>query len=254
MLQEDRLNNIKALLTQSTTASLAEIAKLNQVSLDTTRRDLAALEELGFAKRVRGGAVLNTDDRRTQSYSIRSFINQEKKAELSELVGKVIKNGQTVALNGGTTNQMVATSLIRQFDHLTVITTSFPVLDLLLGAEKFSVIIPGGVVDHQEKSIYGSHCAEEIRNYNVDVALIAVNALSLSKGVTDFRSHEVDVIDAMLTNASRRYIVADSSKFETVSCFNLWPLSAFDGIITDSGLSRDIESKYIQAGIRIIRP
>ena len=159
-----------------------------------------------------------------------------------------------VALNHGTTNIEIAKFLCGNYENLTILTTSFPVLNVLCEAKKFSVILPGGIADLNECCLYSGHCEREIRKYNIDVALLAVNAVSLSKGVMDFRLNEVGIIQSMMDSAAHKYIVADSSKYETVSCINLCPLSIVDGLLTDSALSGDILSQYESAGIKVLLP
>jgi DeoR/GlpR family transcriptional regulator of sugar metabolism len=254
MIQEERFNNILDLIKKQRTATLEELGSLNHVSIDTVRRDLIHLEKTGLLRRVRGGAMIQNDDRQLQSLNSRILSNKEGKADLARAVRQVLHEGQMVALNHGSTNIEIAKFLCENYENLTILTTSFPVLNILCEAKKFSVILPGGIADFNECCLYSGHCEREIRKYNIDVALLAVNALSLTKGVMDFRLNEVGIIQAMLDSASHKYIVADSSKFETLSCINLCPLSEVDALITDSSLDRDILAQYELAGIHVLLP
>lgn len=232
-------------------AGYGELAELNEVSVDTVRRDLAEMEERGLVRRVRGGVVICDDDPGKKSFGIRSELHHDEKIELCKGLESIITEGQTVALNNGTTNIEAAKFLCDNFNRLNIITNSLEVLGYMLEKRKFNVIVPGGIVDIQEKSLYGSHCEDDIRNYNIDVALIAVNAVSLQKGITDFRFNEVGIITAMLESARERYVLADSSKFETVSCVNICSLPKIDGFLTDKNISNEVKELYLKRGYKL---
>lgn len=89
--------------------------------------------------------------------------------------------------------------------------------------------------------------------YNVDLSVIAVNGISLEKGITDFRIEESGIINAMIKSARKSAVIADHSKFERISCINVCPLERIDYVITDSGIDESIVRKYRKQGIEIIR-
>ncbi|MGI6754100.1 MAG: DeoR/GlpR family DNA-binding transcription regulator [Eubacteriales bacterium] len=255
MIKQKRLDNILNYLAQNKAATLSELAKLNGVSLDTVRNDLAELERGGgMVKRVHGGAVYHSDDSRRQVFRLRNVARIEEKTELATLIDDLVADGQAVAINNGTTNVVVAKRLAKTFTRLTIVTNSLSVVQVFTLAQTNSVIIPGGALDHSENCLYGGHCEEEISSYNIDTAIIAANAISLEKGITDFRLHEEGIIKAMLKNAKTRYVVADSSKFDSVSFINICSLDQIDAIITDSKLEDEVYQRYTESGVRIIRP
>lgn len=103
----------------------------------------------------------------------------------------------------------------------------------------------------KEKSLYGSHCENDISGYNINVALLAVNAISSEKGITDFRFNEIGIIKAMISSSEKKYILADSSKFEAVSCVNVCPLEIADGFLTDKFLKQEVKENYEKKGYTI---
>ena len=62
LLQEHRHHKIESYLKQQKAVRAAELATLLNVSIDTVRRDLEALEKKGFLKRVHGGAILKQNN------------------------------------------------------------------------------------------------------------------------------------------------------------------------------------------------
>ena len=72
-------------------ATLSELAKLNGVSFDTVRNDLAELERGGgMVKRVHGGAVYHSDDSRRQVFRLRNVARIEEKTELATLIDDLV--------------------------------------------------------------------------------------------------------------------------------------------------------------------
>ena len=251
MEHEKRYEKIIENLRKNGRSTLRSLAELCEVSVDTVRRDLKILEEKGLIRMIRGGAVIRDDDPRKKSYGIRSVFHRDEKIELCGGLRDIVREGSTVALNNGTTNTEAARFLSENFERLTVITNSLDVISTLLEKSKFNVIVPGGFLDLQEKSIFGSKCEKDIAEYNIDAALLTVNAISLDKGITDFRFNEIGVIKAMIRASRRRYVLADSSKFETLSCVNVSPLNVVDGLLTDVLLPEKIKNRYSEAGYKI---
>lgn len=232
-------------------ASFSELASLAGVSVDTVRRDLQTLEEKGMVRRMRGGASICEDDPSKKSFGVRSMLHHDEKIELCDGLSQIIVDGMTVALNNGTTNIEAAKYFCEKYNRLNIITNSLEILAVFLKKRKFNVIVPGGMVDIQEKALYGTRCEEDIKSYNIDVALLAVNAVSSRKGITDFRFNEIGVINAMINASQKKYVLADSSKFETVSCINICPLEKIDGFLTDKCIDDGVADLYAQKGCKL---
>lgn len=254
MIQEERFLKIVDHLKLYVTASLAELAELSETSVDTVRRDLIQLEKSGMVKRVRGGAVYHSDDLRKQAFSMRGISNKSGKVQAAKLVERYVVDGQAIALNSGTTNIEVAKFLAENYYRLTIISNDLHIIDILSQVKNFTVMVPGGMVNREEGAIFGSSCERDIASYNIDTAIITVNALSIEKGVTDFRVHEVGIIKSMIGAARKKIIVADSTKFDSVSCLNVCSLKELDVILTDDEVSQDVISRYRAEGLSMQIP
>lgn len=254
MLQEQRHEMIESFLKQQKAVKASELATLLDVSIDTIRRDLEVLENKGNVKRVHGGAVLiqNTDNVVNKLFSEREVKNLEKIQEVASLAIELIEEGQAIALNGGTTTIEIAKALVDKFKRLTIITNDLRILSILGANKHFNVILTGGFFNPEEYTLYGKQCEEILSNFNIDIAFITVNALSLEQGLTDFRMHEIGVIQTILSRTKHKVVVADSSKFETSAYINICPLKDIDLIVTDSSLSSNIIEEYSKQDIRIL--
>lgn len=252
MIQDERFLKIIDYLRTNQTATLAEIAALNSVSVDTVRRDLAKLETGGMLKRVRGGAVFHNADISTQHVEMRGISHRNEKKELAALLGAFVVDGQTIALNSGTTCAEVANYLAQNYYRLTVLTNNLQAIDILARVNTFTIIVPGGIFDPREEAIFGESCESDIRSYNIDTAILGVHAVSLEKGITDFRLNQAGIIHAMMQASRKRIVVADSSKFEKIACMNICGLDEIDMIVSDSKFPAHLREAFTQQNITLI--
>ena len=256
MLQEQRHQMIESFLKQQKAVKASELATLLDISIDTVRRDLEVLEKKGVVKRVHGGAVLTqkSDNALNRLFNEREVKNREKKQEAAFVAIELIEEGQAIALNGGTTTIEIAKVLVNKFKRLTIITNDLRILSILGENKNFNVILTGGFFNPEEYTLYGKQCEEILSNFNIDIAFITVNGLSLEHGLTDFRMHEVGVIQSIISRSKHKVVVADASKFETSSYINVCPLKDIDLIVTDSSLPSEIVEEYSKQDIRILSP
>ncbi|WP_339318254.1 DeoR/GlpR family DNA-binding transcription regulator [Paenibacillus sp. FSL R10-2734] len=253
MLATERQQIILAELKQRGNVSVKDLKVLLRVSLDTVRRDLEHMEGMGQLLRVHGGAVIKDDSVTNRDFTLRKVAQLEQKQQLAANAMAFVKENQAISLNAGTTNIEVARQLAAHFERLTVITNSIKVAEILAVKSGFHVIVLGGVLNHDEFSLYGGSIQQEISKFNIDVAFISINAISLDKGLTDFRQGESEVIQVMIQNAVKRIVVADSSKFETVSYLNICGFDEIDTIVTDIELDLGLRLQYEGRGIQIIQ-
>ncbi|MGC8229313.1 DeoR/GlpR family DNA-binding transcription regulator [Pseudobacillus badius] len=256
MLQEHRHQKIEAFLKKQKAVKATELASLLNVSIDTIRRDLEALEKKGSVKRVHGGAVLKQSNNNVLNklFNEREVENLEKKQEVAAVAVELIEEGQAIALNGGTTTIELAKVLVERFQRLTIITNDIRILSILGANKNFNVILSGGFFNPEEYTLYGTQCEKVLSDFNIDIAFITVNGLSFEHGLTDFRVHEVGVIQTILSRTKYKVVVADSSKFETSSYINVCPLTDIDLIVTDRSIPSNIVENYSNNGIRILSP
>lgn len=112
MLQNERMEWIAKRLQQKGTVKVGEISGGLQVSVDTARRDLRAMEQEGLLKCVHGGACLPEQFLSVAGFSAREVIHEELKKEAARKAAAYIRRGNVIALNSGTTNTVLALSLI----------------------------------------------------------------------------------------------------------------------------------------------
>lgn len=252
MLAQDRYKQISQILDEENSVKTSRLMKLFDVSLETVRRDLEHMEAEGHLRRVHGGAVLERIDGRQTTWRAREGTFSAQKRELAEIACRYIREGQSVALDVSTTNNVLAELLRERFRRLTVLTNSLPILNILSEAPEFTVIVPGGVFRAEEGSFIGDMTEEYIARFHIDTTFLSASGISLREGITDYGFGEVAVKKAMMRIAQEAVVLADSSKFDTVSLLKVCPIEEVGMIITDSGLKDTILKKYTDQGVEVV--
>ena len=230
MLYNDRAAFILQQLQLKSTVKVTEIAKSLNVSVDTVRRDLKALEEQGQLKCVHGGASLPDYMLAFSNFSGREIIHIEEKRLAALKALEHLRPGSVIALNSGTTNVILAQELIKRFTDLTIVTN--------------------GDLDSLEHSTYGSICERELGRYYPDICFLSINSVDAEAGFTDFRFAEIGIMQLMARNSSKVIAVMDSSKLGRRSKKVIMDNSMIDLLVMDS-IKPEVRELYRRTGICI---
>ena len=104
--------------------SVAELSSQFGVSADTIRRDLDLLSVRGFVRRTHGGAVPADHIAQGGSSSAQRIGSRiAEKTRIAQCASELIKDGESLILNGGSTTRLFAFELSEKKD-LTVVTNA----------------------------------------------------------------------------------------------------------------------------------
>lgn len=252
MLAQDRYKKIIEILERDKSVKTSELIELFDVSVETVRRDLEYLENEGCLKRVYGGAVLEEVKKKMPALDLRRYENVEEKEEIANIAMGYIKEGQSIAMDAGTTTLEIARKIKNKFNKLTVVTNSLLVANELTDASKFTVILCGGIFKSDESSLVGDLALESISKLHIDTAFIGVSGISLKDGLTDYPFDEIQVQKKFIEVSDNIIAVGTSNKFEKSALMQICDLKSVDMIITDSKLSQCIYESYKKSGIKVI--
>lgn len=252
MLAENRYKEIMKLLEKDNSVKASYLMKKFQVSFETVRRDLEYMEKCGFLRRVYGGAVLSKMESRVQNFSDREkeYINEKK--QIAKIAVKYVKEGQSIALDYGTTTMEVARELKNNFENLTIITNSMIIASELSVMPKYTIIVTGGILNSNEFALVGSITSDLINRLHVNKAFISVGGVSVKKGLTDCFLQGIESQKNFISIADETIVVCTSEKFDCVSLTKICDIDRVNLIITDSGLQESVYDKYTQAGINVV--
>ena len=250
MLSKERQNIIRSLIKSNGAVTTSNLVKKFDVSLETIRRDLLYMEQMGLLTRVHGGAVAVGEMKPFYDLEKRNLDNSDKKRELSLLAAEFIDEDDYICIDSGSTAIIFAEVLKKKFSNLTVITHSLDVFEIL--HNKFTVILCGGYFFEKENSFYGSPTIDMLNAVHAKKAFIFPSAVSLEFGIYDYQQDLLLVQKAMLKAADEIFILADSSKFESKALLKLDDMCADYAYITDSKLPLELKQLYLENSIKII--
>lgn len=254
-MQAERRSDILAIVRKKGEITIDEISARFNVSEMTARRDLHELDREGLLRRVHGGAVNAFGRSYEPPYQSRSQINLEAKQAIGRKAAELINDGDSIALDIGTTTLEIARAL-KNRRNLTVVTASLPIAyelasDHSLGKE-LRLILTGGIVRAGELSMIGHISEQTYSEIHVDKAFIGIGGISLQDGLTEYNLEDSLVKRSLIKTARHIIVVADASKIGRTTFTSVSPLSAIDTIVTDPAASTIIVQSLREAGIQVV--
>ncbi len=226
-----RHEEILKILTRLRSVSVQELTKRLGVSEVTIRKDLNTLEEMGFIVRSHGRAGLAEDSRTLNTLSKRKTVNVEEKRAIALKARTLIKEGDTVFLDTGSTCRCIAEAIKDM--SLRVITNSLDVMNVLAEEPGISLVSLGGNYRKEAGSFLGPLPIEALKSFQLETCFVGATGF-LSRGVFSSQNIlESQMKQQVLSVSGRRVIVADSSK-NGRSAFSVFArASDVDILITD---------------------
>lgn len=248
MLPDERRNSIMATLQEKGSVSVVELVKAFSVSEETIRRDLLQMAQEGLLRRVHGGAFLSNVVRETITFGLRKESMKQSKLTIAQECCGLIKSGNTLFLDSSTTALYIAQRM-RNLSHISVITNAFGVISALHDYPDIKVIAIGGELDRNLDCFTGYSTLENLKNYHADIAFVSCTGVSLQDGLTDSDEMEGRIRYAMLKNAQKRFLIADSYKFNKTMMYQIMSLSELDGIISEKTPGKEWEDELRRLNI-----
>lgn len=250
-LAGERRAEILAWAREDGSVRVRELAEAFEVSEVTIRQDLERLETEGHVERTHGGAFLKSVTQQVRAMALQHQANMEAKQAIGRAAAALVRDGETIILDSGSTTTEVAANLLDR-QALTVITNGLNIA-LLLGAQpSIAVHMPGGHFKAPTLSVSGERSVDYFDGMFVQRLFLATAAVSLEAGLTFPALGDIPVKRAMIESAEQVCLVADSSKIGKRSFSALGPVSMIHSLITDSGISNEDATRFRDLGIEVI--
>ncbi|MCW2882767.1 MAG: DeoR family transcriptional regulator [Sphaerisporangium sp.] len=231
--------------------TVVDLAERFAVSPMTIRRDLLELERLGLARRVHGGAVAGRGRSYEPPYMVRTTENSEVKKNIGALTAGLIAEGDSVAIDTGSTCLEVARNLQGR-RNLTVITPGLRIAGLLVDEPDIRLIVAGGIARPGEASLIGELARHAFSELSVDRLILAVGGIDAAFGLSEYNWDDVLVKQAMIRSAKEVILVADSRKFDQIAFARIAGLEAVAMLVTDEEPSGQLQAALKAAGVKVV--
>jgi DeoR family glycerol-3-phosphate regulon repressor len=210
------------------------LAKRLGVSDETIRRNIKVLEHQSLVRKVHGGVLLADDLTLTeQPYLDRMGKNAGIKQLLASKVAEMIKDGDSLFLDIGTTTAFVAQAL-RNHRNLYVVTNSVAAANTLATRNNNRVFQAGGELRAHDGGSFGVDAIQFIRRFNLQFAILSVGAINADAGFMLHDIQEADLSKAAADQAQTRIVVADDEKFGRRAPIVVEDPTQFDILVTNT--------------------
>ena len=227
-----------------------DLAAELDLSDDTIRRDLRELAAEGRLQRVHGGALPVSPA--IADFSVRQYVAPAGKAAVGKAATALVRTGQTVIIDGGTTAQQMARHLPRDL-QATVITHSPTIACELVSHPSIEVLVIGGRLFKHSIVTCGSIAAESIAQLSADTFFMGVTGVHPVAGLTTGDAEEAAIKRALSRRSAETYVLATAEKIGAASPFTVIPMQEATGVIIEVATPAAQVRALRRAGMTLLR-
>ncbi|CAG7625663.1 DeoR/GlpR family DNA-binding transcription regulator [Paenibacillus allorhizosphaerae] len=246
--KEKRFAAILELIENNQFMNIDEMCQILKVSPATVRRDLAFLEEIAQIKRVNGGALIS----KSQKVELPPVRLLEEKQRIAKAAVDLVNEGDTIFMDGGTTNLEIASKLAL-FSNITIVTTSIELAHKFSQRKDISIFVCGGIMSdvNPKVSIIGPLAEKMISYFRANICFLGTSGIHIKNGITAPYLTSAEVKNVMMRHSAKSILVADHSKFGKVYSAFVCPVEHFDMMITDRKAPQEDIDQLVSKGVSI---
>ncbi|MFD3803415.1 DeoR/GlpR family DNA-binding transcription regulator [Streptomyces sp. NPDC058611] len=253
MYAPERHQEILRLAREAGRVDVLSLADRFQVTAETVRRDLKALDRAGLVRRVHGGAIpagrldLDLEPDLTE----REATAAEEKDRIAAAALAELPDGGSVVLDAGSTVARLAAGIPVDV-ALTVVTHALPVAARLADHTGIDLHLVGGRVRHRTRAAVDAWALRAYAEIRADVLFLATNGFCADGGLTTPDLAEAAVKRAAIGAARRVVLLADSAKAGQEHFARFGSFADVDLLITDTGLAPAQQAAIEAAGTEVV--
>ena len=253
LLVEERRRKILDLVNKQARVTVEELVRRFAVSAVTVRGDLDALSRKGALIRSHGGALKRDGALQDVPINVKETLHHGEKVRIGHAAAQMIRDGETVMLDSGTTTAEVARHLkFLKLKSLTVITNALNIAMELANLPHVRVIMIGGILRQMSYSLVGPHAEQTLRGLTADRLFLGVDGLDPEVGLTTPDILEAQLNAMMIRVAREVVVVADSSKFTRRSLSVIARLEEVHKVLTDDRVAPETVATLKARGIEVV--
>ena len=220
------------------------------VSEDSIRRDLRELAAQGLCKRVYGGALLLSAA--AAPLRQRRKEHPDRKLALARKATTLVRQGQVLLIDAGSTNAAIAAALPERFG-LTVVTNAPDIAQILMERDGFEILLIGGRIDPRIGAAVGARALQDIQRVRADLCFPGACAIDAEGGLWGFDSEEVLLKRAMVEASGETAVVATSDKLGTVATHRVAGIDEVQHLVVEHDAGRAIRTAFSVHGVTVHR-
>jgi DeoR/GlpR family transcriptional regulator of sugar metabolism len=249
MLTTQRKSLILDMLRREGQVIAKRAAEEFSLSEDTIRRDLREMAAEGLLRRVHGGAMPISPD--LPDFSARRAVSSDVKQRLGRAGADMVKPGQTIFLDGGTSTAEIARALPRDFGF-TVVTHSPTIAAELEHHPTAEVILIGGRLYKHSMVATGAAAMAQIALMRPDIFFLGVTAVHPARGLSTGDFEEAAIKRHIAACSSETITLVTVEKLDAASPHVIMPVSALSGMIVQEDIDEERLASYRALGIALL--
>ena len=246
-LPANRHRKILDLLGANGQVSASLLAKKFTTSEDTIRRDLRDLASRGLCQRVYGGAVLVSPA--STSIQVRLGEGRERKEALGKMLATLLRRGQFIFIDVGTTNLAFARHIPDGFD-ITVATHDPTIASCLARRPDIELLTVGGKVNPKVGAALGGGPMREIAKMSPDLFVLGACAIDAENGIGAFDFDDAQMKSALIQAAGSTVLAVQNEKLGTVATHKVAAINVITDIVVEADASPSLTEPFWSKGIR----
>ncbi len=252
-----RQEEILDCLSSQRVLSVKQLAANFHVSIETIRKDLAALSAKDLVVRVHGGVGLSNAVPNSFNNQVR--LHQQEKKTIADLAIRFVKPHTSIMIEDGSTGYAFAQTLLQAkpdlLSTLTIITNSFSICDLFgMGAVCEWLFFLGGLCDSGRKATLGHYASQQLSAFHAQQLFIAPAGISPALQVVAWSTCDAAFQIEAIKNADEKILMTDSTKFLSTGWLNVAPLETFDHIVTDMDATHPMVEQMLRKNLPVYLP
>lgn len=235
-----RHERILEMLRRDKVVEVGSLSRALGVSAVTIRSDLDALERRMLLRRIRGGATSVQPARFVRPLELPSQSFGAEKERIGAMAARMVRDGETVILDAGTTTRAMAQALPEDLRDVVVITTSLDIAISLENHVGVTVMVTGGTIkktgrNPRSRSLIPPFAGLLLAEINADCVYLCCAGIDAERGFTNAHFEEVEVKRAMIAAARRAVVLGDHGKIGHVAGARIAGLVEVSSLVTDTG-------------------
>jgi DeoR family galactitol utilization operon repressor len=244
----DREKEIVRLLAEDRAVAVSRLSEQLGVSTVTIRSDLNNLAKKGVVVRTRGGAAPAFHP----NVMIRQNLRVEEKNRIAQAAADLVKDGDTIMIEAGTTTSLIARYLLGK-RFVSIVTNSSLILPFARSNPGIHLTVVGGEFRPATESLVGPIALGELERFHVRLAFLGTDGFSMEGGLTTNLVEGAEIVRKMAERAGSTILVADSSKFGKIGFVHVLPVQQLTTLITDTGLPPEARAALTDSGVEVIQ-
>ncbi|MCW9718900.1 DeoR/GlpR family DNA-binding transcription regulator [Avibacterium sp. 21-599] len=235
-----RTSQILQLVNSIGRVNVNELAQQFNVSVETIRRDLSALDKKGLLHRTHGGAMSKQSKDIGRSFQARQRLNSEAKRYIAQQAIDYVFEGAVIGLDASSSSWHFA----QQMPDIpcTVVTNSMHNINALVNKPNIKTIATGGVYSAKYAAFYGPLSEQLLLRLHIDLCVFSCTGVDSNGAIWESNELNASIKRKLLDASGKKFLLLDSSKFEQKNLIKLGELTQLDILFSEKAPNLDLQN------------